>query len=392
MRQERILILSRAIPLHRIGGMEMLTWDLAKAFKKRGFEVVVGTSEVPGYGRTFEKDGIFVEAIPNTRSSRYCKKFWQGTLDIYEREGRGKATVLLSVSSAGREVALRRGSSDLPIVMQAHGTSLGEIRTKWRARSIKAIAKSSRNIYWLFKDRLALPRYDAAVCVSEKVRQELMHPLSRLGGATGKVVVINNGIDPSVFRPNNTLRAALREKLHWGADPVIVCSCRLHAEKGVVQLIRAFAALLENEPGAKLLIVGDGPERSRLTSLVAQAGLATKVYFAGAVSREMVSAYLSVGDVFAFLSIRFEGAPLNLLEALSVGKPSVLARDLLDRVPCSQGVWGVDPNNAPAAAEAISQALQFAEAGRSALLPPSFSIEYCADRYLDLFRQLNERD
>jgi L-malate glycosyltransferase len=391
MRQKRILILSRAIPLHRIGGMEMLTWDLATAFNNRGIEVVIGTSEVPGYGRTFEKDGILVEAIPNTRSSRYCKKFWQGTLDVYEREGRGKAFGLLSVSSAGRQVVLCREKTDLPVVMQAHGTSLGEIRTKWRARSIKEFAKSSRNIYWLFKDRLVLPRYQATVCVSEKVRQELIHPVSRLGGATGEIIVIENGVDRNVFRPNNTSRVALRKKLNWGAEPVIVCSCRLHAEKGVAQLIRAFIMFLASEPDAKLLIVGDGPEKTRLTSLVSQTGLDSKVYFAGAVSREMVSEYLTVGDVFAFLSIRSEGAPLNLLEALSVGKPSVLTRDLLDRVPCSKGVWGVDPNNALAAADALSQALQFAKAGRSATLPSNFSIEYCADRYLDLFKRLNDR-
>ncbi|MFM0095237.1 glycosyltransferase family 4 protein [Paraburkholderia nemoris] len=391
MNPERILIFSRAIPLHRIGGMEMLTWDLAKAFKKRGFEVIIGTSEVQGYGRKFEKDGISIETIPDTVSARYCANFWRGTLDIYEREGRNTAAAVLSVSSAGRQIALSRDSSEIPIVMQAHGTSLGEIITKWRARSIKEFAKSSRNIYWLWKDRLAIKKYDAAICVSESVRGELMHPLSRLGSAPQEVVVINNGIDTSVFRPDNPLRLALREKLHWSNDPVVVCSCRLHAEKGVAQLIRAFIALLNAEPRAKLLLVGDGPERERLTLQVDQAGLGNKVHFAGAVSRETVAAYLAVGDVFAFLSLRLEGAPLNLLEALSVGKPCVLSRDLLDRVPGSDCVWGVDPSDPRAAADAILQALESAKFGRRAQLPQEFSIEHCADRYLDLFSRLRKR-
>jgi hypothetical protein len=55
---KHIAFFSRAIPLHGIGGMERVTWDLACAFARRGVTVTVVTSTVEGRPAYFESEGV----------------------------------------------------------------------------------------------------------------------------------------------------------------------------------------------------------------------------------------------------------------------------------------------------------------------------------------------
>jgi len=82
-------------------------------------------------------------------------------------------------------------------------------------------------------------------------------------------------------------------------------------------LILAFASLAA-EFNARLLIVGDGPELSDLTSLAAQQGLADRVVFAGHV--DTPEAVLGLLNVFA-ISSDTEQMPNGLLQALAAGRP-----------------------------------------------------------------------
>ncbi|GBH28223.1 glycosyltransferase family 4 protein [Burkholderia vietnamiensis] len=388
MTKERLLILSRSIPQHRIGGLEVMTWDLAKAIVRQGVEVIVGTTEIVGAPATFEQDGVCVQAIAGAAAARYSARFWHGTKELFLDVRRDTTLGVLSVSAAGREVAKMTAERHQPIVLQAHGSSLGEIRTKWKTPSIKSVAGSVRNAVWLFKDRAVRARYDATVCVSETVKSELLHPLSRLGGKDRRIAVIENGIDQSLFSIDLDAREAIRAKLGWIGAPVIVCACRMHVEKGVAQLISSFALVLKRAPSVRMILVGDGPDRRRLESLVAELGIERTVHFAGGLSRHEVARYLNAGDVFAFLSMRAEGAPLNLLEAMGVGLPCVLSDHLLNRVPNRRAVWGVDALNAEEAADALMSALGHANEGSRSVLDAKQSIDYCAAQYIQLFQEL----
>ncbi|AIO30589.1 glycosyl transferases group 1 family protein [Burkholderia cenocepacia] len=365
-----------------------MTWDLAKAIVRQGMDVIVGTSEIPGVPTRFEQDGVHVHTISGAAGGRYSRRFWDGTKELFLEAGRNKTIGVLSVSAAGREVAMMGEQRDQPIVLQAHGSSLGEIRTKWKSASAKSIAGSVRNLVWLFKDRAARAQYDATVCVSETVRTELLHPLSRLGGDDRHMIVIENGIDQTMFYPDRYAREAIRKKLGWIDDPIIVCACRMHVEKGVAQLISSFSALLEMIPSVRMILVGDGPDKGRLEKLVEELNIAGRIHFAGGLSRQEVARYLNAGDVFAFLSMRSEGAPLNLLEAMSVGLPCVLSDHLMSRVPVRRAVWGIDALNAQAAARALLLALEYAKEGGRSALDAKRSIDHCAGQYIELFREL----
>jgi glycosyltransferase involved in cell wall biosynthesis len=72
----------------------------------------------------------------------------------------------------------------------------------------------------------------------------------------------------------------------------------------------------------RLLVIGDGPERSNLESLAAGSGAADRVVFTGNVSRQQVMAYLRASDLFV-LNSDYEGLPHVVLEAYAAGVPVV---------------------------------------------------------------------
>ena len=124
-----------------------------------------------------------------------------------------------------------------------------------------------------------------------------------------RVAYIPNGIDLARF-------AAMREQ-HGGL--VIGTVATLRAEKNLGRLLHAFATL---DPGfaARLVIVGDGPERGALEALAGSLGIAGRIEFAG--HQPDPSRFYGRFDVFA-LSSDTEQMPLSVLEAMAAGLPVV---------------------------------------------------------------------
>jgi L-malate glycosyltransferase len=118
----------------------------------------------------------------------------------------------------------------------------------------------------------------------------------------------------------------LRAQLGIAESTMVVLSVgRLSKEKGHEDLIRAFRTFLRQTPNisARLVLVGDGPERSRLMSLCERFKLGEDVMFVG--HQDDVSPYYSVADLFVLPS-HIEGSPMALLEAMAAGVP-VIATD-----------------------------------------------------------------
>jgi glycosyltransferase involved in cell wall biosynthesis len=130
-------------------------------------------------------------------------------------------------------------------------------------------------------------------------------------------MVLPNGVDVDRFTPAKERdRKELRERLGLGNEFVAVFTGRLAPEKRLDRALHAWPAVTDVSPGAKLLIVGDGPEAARLRDL-APAG----VRFVG--STDDVLPYLQVADVFVLTS-DLEGLSCALLEAQAVGLPAVV--------------------------------------------------------------------
>ncbi|UIX34024.1 glycosyltransferase [Streptomyces sp. GQFP] len=152
------------------------------------------------------------------------------------------------------------------------------------------------------------------VCVSDAERATGVR-----AGITGQWRVIPNGIDTERFRPaaQNPVRAGipLLAEVDPGA-PLVVCVGRLCRQKGQDVLLRAWGEIAERVPGARLVLVGDGPDAGRLRALAPDS-----VLFAGAVA-DAVPWYRAADLVV--LPSRWEGMALAPLEAMSCGRPVVV--------------------------------------------------------------------
>ena len=115
-------------------------------------------------------------------------------------------------------------------------------------------------------------------------------------------------------------RSAKRQITRTDPAPQILAVGRLTKEKGFDVLLRALAHVRSELRGARLTILGDGPERGRLEAFVAANGLSSLVRFEGQVKN--VEDYYPRADLYVLPSRR-EGFPNALVEAMSFGLPVV---------------------------------------------------------------------
>ena len=147
-----------------------------------------------------------------------------------------------------------------------------------------------------------------------------------LGVSEERVSVIHRGRDPELFTaPAAETLEALRWELGLAPeDRVVLHVGRLRAQKGQETLLAAFPRILREVPNARLVLVGEGPERSALAHRIGTSGLEDRVILSG--QRDDVPALLGLADVFAFPS-HHEGHPGALVEAMLAGRP-IVASDL----------------------------------------------------------------
>ncbi|MFN8444485.1 MAG: glycosyltransferase [Caldilineaceae bacterium] len=220
---------------------------------------------------------------------------------------------------------------------------------------------------------------DAVIGVSQGVVDDLVQGV----GVPAKLakVIYNPVITPE-------LRQKAKQPLEhpWfkaGEPPVILAVGRLMMQKDYPTLFQAFAQLRQTQP-ARLLILGEGPERAQLESLTHQLGIADHVSMPGFVQNPYP--YIVNASTFV-LSSRWEGLPTVLIEALYCGVPIVSTdcpsgpREILHN-----GKIGrlVPVGDAPKLAEALGAALR-GEVAR----PTSDSwLPYDVDQVLNSYSEL----
>ncbi|EGQ3723110.1 CDP-glycerol glycerophosphotransferase family protein [Staphylococcus pseudintermedius] len=202
--------------------------------------------------------------------------------------------------------------------------------------------KGKRPHYQNLKGVISLyPYFDKLVSVSEATKKlnqtnfgglklKNRHIASR---NTINIKKINQLVDDDsdLFEKNGTpVLATLTEHgmeaIEFSQDDFKIVSVgRLSPEKGFDLLIKAVAELAPKYPQLKLYILGDGPLKGTLKSLVEQLGIQNHVYFLG--QRRNPFFIVKRADVFALTS-HYEGQSMVILEALTVGT-HVLASDII---------------------------------------------------------------
>lgn len=159
------------------------------------------------------------------------------------------------------------------------------------------------------------PRASAIVAVSEGVSNDL---ISDIGLPRSKLHIINNPVNRETVKQASRIDVAHK----WLKDktcPVFISVGRLTKAKDYDTLINALK-IIHNTLSAKLIIVGEGPERPHLERLVHSLGLDDVVDMPGHFDNPY--SFMVRADVFV-LSSRWEGFVNVLLEALTLGMPIV---------------------------------------------------------------------
>jgi glycosyltransferase involved in cell wall biosynthesis len=135
------------------------------------------------------------------------------------------------------------------------------------------------------------------------------------------IEIIENGIDAT--RHNEWVDpTGVRSRLGLDARRrYVICVARFHPVKDHVTLLRAFATVAAVRSDVDLLLVGDGPLRPQLQSLVETLGIGHRTRFLGL--RADVPELLQAADLFVLTSLS-EAASLTLLEAMAAGLPVVV--------------------------------------------------------------------
>lgn len=188
--------------------------------------------------------------------------------------------------------------------------------------------------------------------------------------------VIYSGINLERFHPvTRSARRHLRRRFGMPPDaPVVGMISKLWPGKGHEVLLRAFAALRERMPRARLLIVGEGDERAHLSHMAKRLGIGGAVVFTGFMSA--VEEGIGACDVTVLPSF-FEGMGRVLLESMAMGVPVVASNvgGIPDIVHHLENGLLVPPGDARALSRALHYMLRdtnrlatYGQAGRRSVL------------------------
>ena len=176
-------------------------------------------------------------------------------------------------------------------------------------------------------ERKIYSNVDLILTISPRLSQYV----TNMGAPENKVKLLLLGTDTELFKPESDDAEIRRE---WGLgrdDPIIVFIGTLFDFSGLDAFIRQFPRVLEKVPSAKLLIVGDGPQRPELESIITELSLPKQVIITGFQPYETMPRYINTASICVNTFLTTDATrdifPTKILQYLSCGKP-VLATPL----------------------------------------------------------------
>lgn len=269
----------------------------------------------------------------------------------------------------GIAAALLARTLKKPVAVTARGTDLNLYPRRYPLVG-RMIAKAARHV-------------DASITVCAALRDALIE----LGADPGAVHVMRNGVDLSLFSPQDREAARRRWQLR---RRTLLSVGHLIERKGHDLVIQALVHL----PDVDLIIAGDGPEKAWLQRLVTKLGLVERVRFAGVLAHQDLPGLYSAADALVLASSR-EGWPNVLLEALACGTPVIASRNwgTPEIVSAPEAGLLLDERTPEAIAEAVRRlARSSPERARTRHFAEGFSWDATTDGLLDLFSSFIAED
>lgn len=411
----RVVVLGRSFyGLHGYGGLERHLYDLVRHHLAEGWRVTVITrtphdregvdpsrwrvvSDHPSCDirfvdyRTFPLAGRAGTTILD-RSTAYP---WFG-----RRAGRlaadlvavGQADLVYGVgASVWGYASARRAGASAPLVFNPQGLEeFGGLDGSYGGHALKRVGYVPLRA--VVRD--CATASDAVIATDQAIVPAVLH---HLPVAPDRVRLIPNGIDVGDLEAlaDQSAARAVRAGSGVGDDEIVFLSVgRLEANKGFADLAEALARSALTV-GWRWVLVGAGPDRQHLQTVVDRQGIGSRVHFAGRADDATLHAWYEAADLFIHPT-RYEGSSLVTLEAMLHRRPVLATRagGLPDKVLPGRTGWLTDSSSPQALAETIQQAVAqrdrwaaYGEAGRR-LLDEVFDWRVLQQRFSALYHEL----
>lgn len=349
------------------GGTQTQVLELLGAMDRQRFSPRLATLTLDReLGRRLEE--LAVPVINLELSAALRPSTWRALAALADRLARDRVRLVhgfLLQGNAVAAVAARRAGvpyatsvRNLELRKRPHELAV----SRWAHRGARVVTFNSTHVRDLVAGREGIPR--------EKTR------------------IILNGL-----RPEPAGERMEGDPWPAGPGPRLASVASLTWKKGHVFLLDAFARVARERPGARLALVGDGPERGALEARARSLGITAKVGFAG--RRADARAIIAASDLLVLSSLE-EGMPNVLLEAMAAGVPQVATSVGGTPETLEEGDTGflVPPGDPVLMAERILKLLgdprrraAFGERGRR-LFQERFGVESMARRHEELYGEI----
>ncbi len=298
--------------LPHVGGVARAVQTLLETQRSAGHRVLVVAPkfDLGEVSSRIERSVVRVNSITHFNSTDFAVRLplaarFSRRLGLFRAQVIHAHHPFLLGDTALREAARRR----IPVVFTHH--TLYENYTHYLPIEGDTVGEFAADVATRFANRC-----HAAIAPSASVKELMVQR-----GVTVPIHVIPTGIDfPTLQQATGS---AWRKKLGWGPETYVVGHLgRFAAEKNLAYLATSLIKFLQKSPRARVLLVGDGPERSALQKQVEEAGVAGKVHFTGLLKGKRLREALAAMDLFAFAS-HSETQGLVLVEAMATGMPVV---------------------------------------------------------------------
>lgn len=197
--------------------------------------------------------------------------------------------------------------ADIPFVLEVNAPLAYE-RAAYESLFLRRLAQRC--------ERFVCSRASLVLVVSTPLKDYLVEQ----GVAAERIVVLPNGTEPQIFRPDQQARQDIRARYKISPDAVVVgFSGILRPWHGVELLIEAMARRRNTRDNGHLLVVGDGPGRDRLEQLVEARGIRHVVTFTGRIPHAEVPRYLAAFDIGVSPRATFYASPMKIPEYMATG-------------------------------------------------------------------------
>ena len=283
-----------------VGGAEVLVDQMVREFAADFRSIVAVLDEIGEIGERLQADGFVVEhlhrgtGIDPACARRLNNLVWRENVTLlHAHQYTPFFQAMLSRGLFGRT----------PVLFTEHG------------RHVPDLPSLKRSIV----NRLLLSKRDRIAACGRSVQQAL---IDNEGLPKRRVELVYNGADfPDSATIPPSARTSIRREFGFGDDDFLTLQvARLHELKDHQTALRAIDRARRECPAIRLLLAGEGDERSAIETTISDLDLSEHVVLAG--TRDDVSSLLAASDAFLLTSIS-EGIPLTVIEAMAAELPVV---------------------------------------------------------------------